>query len=202
MFCAECGKQAHGKFCSHCGSPLEVPEQAELVADWSEVCYDAILKFPGVQDLIDRNARQAPKRMSGEQWLALADKIAPVGVPMETLATAMQPMLDKMGIKAGKERTAQIAAPVGQVLVRALCSLAKHGQTLRLVTQANDGCQLDAALPSDLLSLEGSLLVRVRRNGPRTEVSAATKITGQFFDWGKSNRCLDQLFSDLAREAA
>jgi len=50
--------------------------------------------------------------------------------------------------------------------------------------------------------LEGDLLVSVRRNGSQAEVTGATRINGQFYDWGKSNRCLDQLFTDLSREAA
>ena len=70
------------------------------------------------------------------------------------------------------------------------------------MTQAADGCLLEAALPSDLFSLEGDLLVSVRRVRELAEVDATTRIGGQMFDWGKSNRCLDQLFDDLARDAA
>lgn len=64
------------------------------------------------------------------------------------------------------------------------------------------GCLIEASLPSDLLSLEGTLLVSLHRHGRHTAVSGRTQIGGQFFDWGKSNRCLEQLFIDLAREAA
>jgi hypothetical protein len=140
--------------------------------------------------------------MTGEQFLALADKLVPLGVPLEGLVAVAQPLYARLGIKTGKERADQVPAPVGQVIVRALCSLARHGQTLRGVTQAADGCLLEATLPSDLFSLEGTLLVSVRRSGSQTAVSGATQIGGQLFDWGKSNRCLDQLFMDLAREAA
>jgi len=229
MFCSECGKPAHGKFCSHCGEPLcgeplcgeplavsdgsheliaveETPAElvtVEFVPEWDrEVQYETILKFPGVRDTIERHARQAPKRMTGEQFLALADKLVPLGVPLEGLVGVVQPLYARLGIKTGKQRAHNIPAPIGRVIVRALCSLARHGQTLRGVTQAADGCLLEASLPSDLFSLEGDLLVTVRRNGSQAEVSGATRISGQFFDWGKSNRCLDQLFNDLAREAA
>jgi hypothetical protein len=83
-----------------------------------------------------------------------------------------------------------------------LCSLARHGQTLRGVTQAHDGLLLEASLPSDLFSLDGNLLVSVQRDGTQAEVCGSTHIGGQLYDWGKSNRCLDTLFSDLTREAA
>ncbi len=209
MFCSECGKPAHGKFCSDCGAPLAMTESTsevvpvEGVPEWDrEVQYETILKFPGVRDTIERHARQAPKRMTGEQFLMLADKLVPLGVPLEGLVAVVQPFYSRLGIKTGKERAHQVQAPVGRVIVRALCSLARHGQTLRGVTQAVDGCLLEATLPSDLFSLEGNLLVSVRRSGSQAEVSGATHIGGQLFDWGKSNRCLDQLFTDLACEAA
>lgn len=209
MFCSECGKPAQGKFCSHCGAPLAATElatevvPAEIVPAWDrEVQYETILKYPGVRDTIERHARQAPKRLTGEQFLMLADKLVPVGVSLEGLASVVQPLYARLGIKTGKERARQVAAPVGQVIVRSLCSLARHGQTLRGVTQALDGCLLEATLPSDLLSLEGTLLVSVRRSGVQAEVCGTTHIGGQLYDWGKSNRCLNTLFTDLTREAA
>jgi hypothetical protein len=141
-------------------------------------------------------------RLTGEQFLMLADKLVPLGVPLEGLVAVVQPLYIRLGIKTGKARSRQVAAPVGQVIVRALCSLARHGQKLHGVTQAADGCLLEAALPSDLFSLEGKLLVSVRRSGSQAEVCGATHIGGQLYDWGKSNRCLDKLFTDLACEAA
>src|SRR4051812_15827334 len=66
MFCSECGKPAHGKFCSLCGAPLAVAAvtdvvPTEIVPDWDgEVKYETILKYPGVRDAIERNAKQAP----------------------------------------------------------------------------------------------------------------------------------------------
>jgi len=211
MFCSECGVTVRGKFCSACGAPVAIAEGLPPIPDvppvvapqWeSEVCYEKILKFPGVRDTIDRSTRQARKRMTGEQFLAVADKVVPLGVSLEGMASVIQPLYAKLGIKTGKERSHHVPAPVGQVIVRALCSLARNGQTLRNVTQAPDGCLLEATLPSDLFTLEGDLRVSVRRNGSQAEVNGVTYIGGTFFDWGKSNRCLDRLFTDLTRDAA
>jgi hypothetical protein len=208
VYCSECGQAACGKFCSSCGSPLSATAANAVVSadgepDWEhEVRYEEILKFPGVRETIERHARQARKRMTGEQFLALADKVVPLGVSMEGLTAIAQPLYARLGIKTGKERTQQVRAPVGKVLVGVLCSLARNGQTLRAVTQGTDGCLLEAALPSDLFSLEGELLVGVHRDGTQAQVSAATHIRGQLYDWGKSNRCLETLFSDVVREAA
>ncbi len=112
----------------------------------------------------------------------------------------VHPWLVSWGIGTGKERCLRSPAPVGRMLLRLLCSLAQHGQAIRRVEQASDGCVLEAAIPSDVWSLEGDLLVTVRQIGTQTEVRASTRIKGQLFDWGKSNRCLDRLFADLASD--
>ena len=225
MFCSECGKSAQGKFCSHCGTRIElaslqlavdprgaanidlvavelVPESADTSAWEQEIRYEAILKFPAVRSAIERQARLAPKRMTGEQFLALAEKVVSTGVPMEGLAAAAQAIFTRLGIKTGKQQAQQVPAPVGRVLVRALCSLARNGQSLRSVTQAPDACLLEAELPSDVFSLAGDLLVGVRRAPIGAEVTAIARIGGQLYDWGKSGRSLDQLFGDLTRDAA
>jgi hypothetical protein len=208
MYCSECGQRAHGKFCSHCGASLSAEQRelplTELVPDWDrEVQYEAILRFPGVREKIERHARQAPKRLSGEKFLQIADKVLPTPVPLEGLAAVVQPLYARLGIKTGKERIEAVSAPVGKAIVQTLCSLARNGQTVRSVTQANDGCLFEAVLPSDMFAMEGSLVVSVRRIGlQQAEVRGVTSIAGQLFDWGKSGRCLDQLFRDLEREAA
>jgi len=209
MFCSECGKSVAGKFCSSCGARM-AREDAEnsAVIDLDEthldcnVQYETILRYPGVREMIERHARRAKQRVTGEQFLSLADNIIPLGVPLEKLAAIAMPIYARLGIKTGKERSQQVPAPAGRVLVRVLCSLARNGQTVRGVTQANDGCLIEASLPSDLFSLEGDLLVSVERHGSQANVRGATCIRGQIFDWGKSNRCLDKLFADLTREAA
>ncbi len=209
MFCSECGQSARGNFCSHCGTPLTFLASAveltsvEIVPDWDrEVQYEAILKYPGVRETIERYARQAPKRLSGEQFLQLAEKLMPTAVPLERLVAVVQPLYARLGIKTGKVRVEEVTAPVGKVIVRTLCSLGRHGQMLRGITQATDGCLFEATLPSDMFALEGSLLVSVQRSGSQAEVRGATRIDGQLYDWGKSKRCLNQLFTDLVREAA
>ncbi len=159
MFCSECGKAAQGKFCSHCGAPLASTDVvlAPIAPDWDrEVKLETILRYPGVRDEIESNARQARKRLTGEQFLALADKLLPLGVPLEGLVSVVQPFYERLGIKTGKTRSRPIAAPVGQVIVRTLCSLARHGQALQGVTQAVDGCLLEATLPSDVFSLKAN----------------------------------------------
>lgn len=206
MYCSECGQQVLSKFCTHCGTAAgTVPSAApaELVPDWDEeVSYAAILQFPGVRDEIERHAGLATRSLTGEQFLALADKVVPLGVSLEGVAQVAQQLWTRLGVKTGKHRCQQVSSPFSRVLVRTLCSLARRGQSLRRVTQAADGCMLESALPSDLCSLQGELLVTLKKHGPGTEVRATAQIPGQIFDWGKSQRCLERLFGDLARDAA
>lgn len=224
MYCSECGQKASGKFCSHCGHRLQVEAKTETptpirlldetpmrdseesvasTTDWEqEVRYEALLNVPRVRDTINRHATMSRTPLSGEDFLKLCDKVMPMGVPLDKVASLVQPLYARLGIQTGKQRAGQVRAPIGRVMVRMLCSLARNGQTLRLVTQADDGCCFEAVLPSDMFALEGNLIVGVRRAEGATEITAATKIPGQFFDWGKSNRCLETLFADLQRDAA
>lgn len=202
MFCSNCGKPAKGNYCAHCGQRLtETEPEAEVPVDWeNDVRYDVILRVPEVRSAIDRHSALAKKGISGEQILAVFDKVVPLGVPLEKVAALVHPLYKKLGIGTGKERTEKMAVPVGRVIVRALCSLTRNGQTIRGVQQGTDGCVFEAVLPSDLFSFEGELFVTVHRHGSGAQVSAATKIHGQYFDWGKSKRCLDQFFADLQRD--
>jgi hypothetical protein len=165
-----------------------------------EVNYRSLVKMPEVRELIDRYASLSRKKMTGEELLQLAEKIMPTGVPLDKVMSLFQPLATQMGIGTGQERVERVQAPVGRVLVRVLCSLARHGQSLRHIRQGSDGCALEASLPSDIWALEGLLGITVVRRGGWTDVGAATKVGGQWFDWGKSRRCLDQLFADLQQD--
>jgi hypothetical protein len=201
MYCGECGERGEGKYCTHCGSKIVAGGTVAATADWDhEVRYEAILAFPGVREAIDRSTRGSKRRVSGEQFLALAEALVPV--PLEKLAGVIQPLYASMGVKTGKERKAQVSATVARVVVRTLCSFAARGESLRGVTQHDDGCEIEATLPSDLWALEGSLIVNVRRDGAHSRVEARTVIPGQMFDWGKSTKRLERLVEDLNQEAA
>lgn len=214
MFCSECGNRAQGKFCSACGHKLTpaADSRADVVTlptDWSDCLdYETLLRVPEVRDAISRAAAQSQKSLTGEEYLEMYFKALgkmaglPVPIPVTGLARFAQSTYAKLGIQTGKERTEFIAKPAGKVLVSILCSLARAGRTLRSAHQLADGCLLVAALPSDLFALEGDLLITVTRARGGTQVEARTEIKGQMFDWGKSTRCLDALFTELITPAA
>jgi hypothetical protein len=211
MYCTNCGVQGNGNFCAACGTrhagaadgtALEVTRAGE----WQdEVRYSVLIRCAAVRDRIAKNSALAGKSMTGEEWLALCDKaFNPLyGVSLKTVATIAAPIYAKMGVKTGKVRTDVLTQPPGRGIVGVLCAFARNGLPLGEVHQCERGCVLEAKLPSDLWALmDGQLVVTVERVGVVTMVDAATTIPGQLYDWGKSTRCLDRLFSNLRSQAA
>lgn len=207
MFCSQCGVKACGKYCHQCGSPLHaaddglvLPDEAVVMdpVDWEQDArYEVIVRVGAVRAAIAHHAANAPKGVSGEAILALYDKVMSSPIPLESLAAVLQPLYESWGIRTGKERGGSIAAPIGRAIARTLCSFAKHGQTFQSAEQHDAGCVLTAELPSSVCSLTGKLTISLLGRGPQTQISATTVIPGQLYDWGKSNRCLEQLFNDL-----
>ena len=70
------------------------------------------------------------------------------------------------------------------------------------VQQAEDGCLIEAELPSDWRAFAGQLIVSIHREPQGTRVEAAAKTPGQIYDWGKNQHALQRLFSDLQPRAA
>jgi hypothetical protein len=205
MFCSECGAQADGRYCWSCGKPLRQEAPADvptLPVDWTKITdYQTLLRLPEVRERIARHAARATKRLSGEQFLEICDKlVSPLagGVSLTAIAALAQPLTERLGIKTGKSRTEHFREPPGAMLVAVLCSLAQNGQELRHVDQADGGCMIQALLPSDLWSFAGELIVAVRAKQTGTEIEVAATVKGQYYDWGKSRRAIDQLFNDVA----
>ncbi len=209
MFCTNCGTElnstalsgqaAAANFCAHCGTKIAVLLEA-LPVDWSaEHRYETLLRYPEIRAHIERAAVASQTWLTGEQFLKIAEKAFEplMGVSLDTVTAIALPISRKLGIQTGKSRNELVAAPLGQTIVAALCSIARHGRKLTKVHQAEDGCVLEATLPRDIRALAGELLVSIRRAGVYTQVEAATKIPGQMFDWGKSKQCLNQLFAEL-----
>jgi hypothetical protein len=215
MFCSECGKEASGKFCWNCGAPLHgaaAAPQATAAAqpatvapsapvDWQHVSdYDTLVHNPEVRDLLAMQ-KPASARLTGEEFVENFGKIVKSPVSVVPVMAIAQDVYSRLGIHAGKTRSETYDKPVGRVIVSALCALARGGYKVQDVRQASDGCMLICAIPSDMFSLAGQLIVTIRREPQGTSVHADTRIEGQLMDWGKSNRCLKELFDGIASAA-
>ncbi len=204
MYCAHCGLQAAGNFCSGCGEKLVAGGLSPI--DWrQETRYQRLLQVAEVRERIARSVSAATKQISGEQFLELAEQaFEPLlnGVPVGKLAAIVQPLYAQWGISTGKNRSLLLQQPIGEVLVDIVCSLASAGQTIKQVHQADAGCVLDAEIPSDWRSFAGQLIVSIRREEEWTIVDASAKIPGQIFDYGKSQQTLERLFGDVQKTRA
>ena len=156
----------------------------------------------GVQTCALPISAAAPKHASAEDFLASADKWLKPPVPLEMISEVVVPLYSRLGIRTGKERREHLGLPPGRVIVNAMAAFARSGFHPKTVQQAKDGCTIEAVVPSDFRSFEGTLVVSVRRDAEGSEVEAATVIKGQLFDWGKSRAILDEFFADRAKEPA
>jgi len=199
MYCSNCGSEEKGNYCSRCGAELAVNESVNPEEiDWSsETSYSTLLRIPEVRELISLAAQKSKKTVSVEELFDLfGDALKPVtgGVSLGKLASFTRPVSSRFGIKVEKIRSSKIASPPGKTIVDLLCLFAGSGQKVINVEQAEDGCIIEATIPSDILSWEGTVLVIVRRHHGGTLVEATTTIKGQLYDFGKSERYLDKLF--------
>ena len=205
-FCSSCGAKASSNFCAECGaslrgSELDSRQPSDLT---STINYEELLSIPNVRDLIAHHATLSSHHMSSEEFLKLCDiAFVPLaGVPLASFGTIIGSIGQHLGMKTGKTRSKIFSKPSGKILVALLCSFARHGQKVHRVQQEQDRCVIEAMIASDLWTWGGSFIVSVQRNGDCTQVEAATIIKGQLYDWGKSNRCLEELFSDLSMTPA
>jgi hypothetical protein len=204
MFCSNCGVQASGNFCNACGHRLAAVESAPPmpVGNWEDdVDPKTLLERPEVRAMIERSAAEAKKPIPVEEYFKLYDKLGVLPISAGTLVGIAQPFWAKLGVKTGKTRTETIASPPGRVLAALFCSLARKGRKVIDTQRGVDGCVVTAELPADLFAMAGELIVAVERVPGGTKVAAAASIKGQYFDWGKSARCLNGLFDDLRKAA-
>jgi hypothetical protein len=171
-------------------------------ANWrTTIDYERLIAESEVRNLVARYSAQHTGGVSAEAILKLHDQFAPMlgGIKIESLANVVVPLFRQWGIGTGKSRKESIEAPAGHVLAGAICSLAYRGRKLQAVNQAQDGVMLVATLPSDAWSWEGTIAVGITNWHSCTDVEVTTKIGGQMFDWGKSTRCVEQVFADIRR---
>lgn len=208
MFCSNCGVKASGNFCHACGNKLSASEAVPtvqpaailpMVAWQEEIRYEMLIKVPHVRTALAKLATDAEPGLTANDYLNLCDSVfKPMGpISMSKVAPMLQKMYGNWGIKTGKERKETIAQPPGVVLFKVLCALARACQKIKEVSQGDDGCIIQAVIPSSLWTMEGKLLITVSRVAGGTQVETAATITGQYYDWGVSNKVLEQLYQSM-----
>lgn len=176
------------------------PEPSGLAGNawWQEHRYEELIQYNDVRRAIVEHARQARKGLSAEEFLKHCDAIfKPMGpISMTSVAAIVVPLYASWGIETKRTRSQTFSHPIGKTIIAVLCSLARTGRKLKEVHQGEDGCVVEATLPSDIWSWEGEILVTIQRAGHGSHVSGATRVPGTWFDWGKGSKCLDDLMKD------
>lgn len=201
MYCTECGTRGEGKFCAHCGQSLSgagkiVPDSSAV--DWANsIDYSVVTDSREVQQRISQAAARGEERLSGDEVVGLLDAvIQPLtgGISSRVAAKLSKPMTAALGIQTGKSRREFVMAPPGRVIARLLEVFAEQGQKVLGVQQGEDACTINATIPFDWRSLDGELAVSISRTIGGTYLDAEARIDGQWYDWGKCRKQLDQLF--------
>lgn len=196
-FCVHCGSAGAAAFCSDCGQAQASTEavqretHAEYGGPWhNSVQYAAIVRQPAVRTALEQAAASNRSNSSSAQWLALLDAVSPLGVSIGTLADAIVPLSDKLGIRTSRSAAAAFTAPAGKVLATALVAQVELNCPLLEVRQEQDRCSLIAEIPSNLFTWMGRLAILVDRREEDVLVQVSATIAGQWYDWGKSNQLI------------
>ncbi|QDV13229.1 hypothetical protein CA51_31170 [Rosistilla oblonga] len=199
MYCSECGCEVNGKFCSNCGTRVQLGEVRE-VFDWRQ-SYD----FERITHIAEVNQRvtQAKAGAGRDTSSLLLDLIDAVASPMMggvsslAIAKASQPLTAKLGFKTGKERREFVTLPPGEVLANLAVTLASIEHSITCVTFGDNHCHIRATLPPDLRAMEVRLSVNIDGAEQGMWITATAEAEGQWYDWGKCQSQLDRLFTGL-----
>ncbi len=207
MYCGECGKPGAGKYCTHCGTclreaPLIKPDSRP--SDWrNEHRYSVVVSIPEVQSRIARSAAKSKRRITAEEFLKLGDELtkAAGGVPIGKLGYAIREFTTSLGVKMERQGEILLQEPIGAVLAAVLSVLAEESLTLRWVEEREDGCDIDSTIPSGLFSLDGDFSLQLRRHPRGTFLRATTKVAGQFYDLGNSQRFISHFLKSVQQHS-
>lgn len=224
MYCIHCGADSVATFCAVCGRRQLVDGQlpAESNADhcdppdsnagsansaepvieasicWTDsIQYETVLASPEPRERIAAAGRGANQGVTGDDLLAVFDAVSPIGISLGKLTNAILPIYDKLGIKTDRQSQAVFDAAPGRVLLATMCTLAEKSLTIVDVRQDTHECALTAEIPSGLITNRGKLHAVITVHEQYVQVSLATTISGQWYDFGKSKRLIDDMFQSI-----
>lgn len=214
MFCTQCGKQSGGadKFCSGCGHPLAgiavepssalAPPSTPIEVDWkASDDFREVFGHPHVQARIRRVADSSKTGMSAEEFLKIAQPLMSLAgagsVKLSVLSGLVVPLYAKLGMKSQTEVQSGFKSSFGETLAASLCALAARGQAIQDIKSAENGCLIEAKLPSSMWNWEGSLFLSLEHHPEGILAKGNVSIPGQAFDWGRGKATLNTLFEDI-----
>jgi hypothetical protein len=81
----------------------------------------------------------------------------------------------------------------GRVLLATLCSLAFKSLEVTDVQHEKDSCLLSTKIPIGIITNPGKVAIKIETNSGWVRATMSVTISGQWYDWGKSKRLLEDL---------
>jgi len=199
MFCSECGCEVSGKFCSACGTRVQL-DAIHKPFDWRHSFdFERITRVAEVHDRVEQ-AKSNSGMTSSSVLIGLLDAAAsPLmgGLSSLTIAKAAQPITAKLGFKTEKQRRELMLLPPGEVLANLAVTLASIEHSVDYIRLGDNACQIQVTLPPDLRVMELRLVINVEGVEQGIWITATAEAKGQWYDWGKCQSRLDRLFTGL-----
>jgi hypothetical protein len=221
MYCIHCGVAGAAVFCPACGQkqevqstpnarvddddvilkPIPVEPKMKPQVDWTTtLSYDVVLAAPEAQQRIAAANPGDTQGLTAEDLLKIFDAVSPLGVSLEKLNGALMPICDKIGIKMQRAAGAIYQGPPGRVLLATLCALSASGLEITEAHQRSDECGLIAKIPYGFYTNPGQLLASLRVIEGSVMVQIEARISGQYYDWGKSKRLIAHLLQAIRND--
>ena len=176
IYCTSCKEKIVGKYCSECGAQgVDGNKLDGLVAiNWrEEKDLTRLIENKEVQVFIKRFLDNTKNSISAEEFFERVDLLfSPLtGFSIKKLTEVAVPIYKKMGVKTGKSKIDLFDFTPQEVLIKILCSLAKHKYPLKEINEASDGLILIAEIPSSMKTFGGEIIITLGNEEGKTRVA-------------------------------
>jgi len=170
---------------------------------------EVLLADPAVRFRIEQASQSSSRPMSGEEFLTKYAAIVSVIPGLHVLGPATlaggligQKLGQALGIRVKRAASMSYPQPIGQVTVALLCVLARNGYPVQRIVQGEDGCFMEAMLPSNWQSWKGTIACTVISTPAGTDMQIGTIIRGQALDWGRSAKVMSTILDEVRIDSA
>lgn len=213
MYCVHCGADGAATFCCNCGKKQtesrtdhskrvigrDIPSPTcDVEYDWVKgLDYHRLLECETPRRRIAAASTKSHPGVTGEDILAVLEAVSPSKISWSKLTYAVVPIVDKLGIRTTKQLQAVWQVDGGRVLLAYLCTLASMSLEVTEVEQEQDACVLSAAIPLGVITNPGKVITKLEMKSGWVRASLVVTIAGQWFDWGKSKRMIEDILSGM-----
>lgn len=193
MKCPKCNKEAANNFCSFCGAKLKWKPLSTLTK------YQDIISDERCQKIIMEEAEKAKTGMTAMEFLQYAQLVLPGRIPLSMMASISASIGEKLHWGKEKHGVRVYHHPYPYVILAVLVFLARHSLAVKEIKEADKRCLIVASVPSTATNLNGKMEIIVKGDETKTQVLTEAKLFGQWLDWGKTERLVDDILADIEK---